>query len=311
MVAAPIISQLYATDHLDASKVRVVDVDGVSTRYYEDGSGAPLVLFSGGQIGSLYTIDSYSLNLDALAKHFRVIAVDKLGQGGTAGPLTDADFTWEATVAHAKRFIETLGLRGAHLAGHSRGGMLISALAYELAPGTVKSLVIIDSGTLAPTDPTTGSGSFYADLPHYDEPEREVRAEPLAQAFKPQQVTSDFMDRMLAHATSPEFARITAKMSTGATERFLASLDKAHDAILIRIAAEGLPVPVLMLWDYNDKSAPVRWAPPLLGIIAPKTSWTELHIFNEGGHYTFRENPEQFNRVVTGFCQHVDTVVRA
>ena len=306
-----IISPLYATDHLAASKLHVVDVDGIATRYYEDGVGVPLVLFAGGQIGSLYTIDSYSLNLDALARHFRVIAVDKLGQGGTAGPLRDADYTWEATVAHAKRFIEILGLKGAHLAGHSRGGMLIPSLAYELPPGTVKSLVIIDSGTLAPTDPTTATGAFYATVPHYDEPEREVRAEPLAQAFKTQQITSDFMDRMLAHAKSAEYARITAKMNAGALDTFLTSLDKAHDMILAKIAAEGLPVPVLMLWDYNDKSAPVRWAPPLLDVIAPKTSWTELHIFNEGGHYTFRENPEQFNRVVTGFCQHVDAAVRA
>ena len=93
MVATSIVSPLYATDHLDVSKVHVVDIDGISTRYYEDGAGSPLVLFSGGQIGSLYTIDSYSLNLDALAKHFRVIAVDKLGQGGTAGPLSDAAYT--------------------------------------------------------------------------------------------------------------------------------------------------------------------------------------------------------------------------
>lgn len=311
MVATSMISPLYAADHLDPAKLHFVDVDGVRTRYYEDGTGSPLVLFPGGQIGSLYTIDSYSLNLDALAKHFRVIAVDKLGQGGTAGPASDGDYTWEATVQHAQRFIETLGLRGAHLAGHSRGGMLISSLAYALAPGTVQSLIIIDSGTLAPADPTTASGAFYANLPHYEEPEREVRAEPLAQAFKPQQVTPDFMDRMLVHATSVEFARVTAKMAAGGTERFLASLDQAHDALLARIAAEGLPVPVLMLWDYNDQSAPVRWAPPLLDVIAPKTSWTELHIFNEGGHYTFRENPEQFNRVVAGFCQHVDTVTSA
>ena len=62
-------------------------------------------------------------------------------------------------------------------------------------------------------------------------------------------------------AKSAEYARITAKMNAGAIDTFLTSLDKGHDMILAKIAAEGLPVPVLMLWDYNDKSAPVRWAP--------------------------------------------------
>ena len=33
------------------------------TRYYEDGQGEPLVLFHGGEFGSLYTLDSWSLNL--------------------------------------------------------------------------------------------------------------------------------------------------------------------------------------------------------------------------------------------------------
>lgn len=232
------LSPVYASDHLDASKVKYVDADGVKTRYYEDGDGPPLVLFSGGQIGSIYTLDSYSLNFDTPAKHFRVIGMDKLGEGGTAGPLTDADFTWEATVRHAQRFIEIMGLTGVHIGGHSRGGMLVSSLAYAM-PDVVKSIVIIDSGTLAPSDPTTPDGGFYA-------------------------------------------------------------------ALLDRIAAEGIPVPVLMLWDYNDKSAPFRWGPLLLDVIAPKAPWTEMHVFNQGGHYTFRENLEQFNRVVTGFCEQVE-----
>jgi 2-hydroxy-6-oxonona-2,4-dienedioate hydrolase len=207
------LSTMYETDRFDTSKVRFIDVDGIHTRVYEAGSGPTLVLFSGGQIGSLYSIDSYSLNLEALAEDLHVIAIDKIGQGATGAPEDDANLTWEATVQHAKRAIEVLGLQAAHLAGHSRGGMLISALSYELAD-LVKSLVIIDSGTLAPNEP---GPNFYGELPTFDKGTMEAaRIEPDTQAFKPEQVTDDFMARMLELSKDPAFQRIQARMEGGA-----------------------------------------------------------------------------------------------
>lgn len=297
------ISRTYASDTLDATKLRFIDVDGIRTRIYEDGAGPTLVLFSGGQIGSLYCLDSFSLNLPQLAERLHVVAIDKIGQGATLAPADDADLTWEATVQHARRAIEVLGLRDVHLAGHSRGGMLISELAYQL-PDLVKSIVIIDSGTLAPTEP---GPNFYAELPRPPTGTLEAaRVEPDAQAFKPEQVTDDFIRRMLTLSRDPDFQAIQQRMDAGGATTFLASLDAAHDAILARIAEEGLPVPTLMLWDYNDRSAPLPWGYRLLDIMAPKTPRLEFHVFNQGGHYTFRENPEAFNRVVMSWIADVE-----
>ena len=298
-----VLSTMYETDGFDTSKVRFVDVDGIQTRVYENGSGPTLVLFSGGQIGSLYSIDSFSLNLEALAADLRVVAIDKIGQGATGAPEADEALTWEGTVRHARRAIEVLGLEEVHLAGHSRGGMLISSLSYEMGDA-VKSLVIIDSGTLAPTEP---GPNFYGELAVFPKGTPEAaRIEPDTQAFKPEQVTDDFMARMLELSKDPAFQRIQAQMEAGAANTFLASLDAAHEAILERIAAEGLPVPTLMLWDYNDKSAPVSSGYKLLDIIAPRTPWTEFHVFNQGGHYPFRENPQSFNRVVRSWVLDVE-----
>src|SRR5690348_12819649 len=87
-------------DGLDPSKLHLIDVDGIRTRYYEDGTGEPLVLFPGGVFGTHYSLDAFSLNLPALARHFRVIAVDKLGQGHTDNPKTDADYSVAALLRH-------------------------------------------------------------------------------------------------------------------------------------------------------------------------------------------------------------------
>ena len=68
---------------------RFIDVDGIRTRYFEKGGGEALVLFHGSHFGTTDACDSaidWELNFDRLAQWFRVIAVDKLGQGHTDNP---------------------------------------------------------------------------------------------------------------------------------------------------------------------------------------------------------------------------------
>ncbi|MEN0140263.1 MAG: alpha/beta fold hydrolase, partial [Rhodococcus sp. (in: high G+C Gram-positive bacteria)] len=60
-------------------KVRFIDVNGVRTRFYEEGTGDPLVLVHGIRLGA----DSWFHNIDQLAVGRRVIAPDLLGCGFT------------------------------------------------------------------------------------------------------------------------------------------------------------------------------------------------------------------------------------
>ena len=103
---------------------RTIDIDGISTRYYEAGSGDPLVLVYGGNFGtsdsgsSAYT---WSQNWRALGRSHRVIMPDKLGQGHTDNPKND-DYTMRAVVQHLAGFLGAMKLPPVHLVGHSRGG---------------------------------------------------------------------------------------------------------------------------------------------------------------------------------------------
>jgi hypothetical protein len=57
---------------------RFVDVDGITTRYFDKGSGEVLVLFHGSHLGTNDACESaldWELNCDRLAEWFRVIAV--------------------------------------------------------------------------------------------------------------------------------------------------------------------------------------------------------------------------------------------
>src|SRR3954471_2892555 len=91
---------------------KTIDVDGIGTRYYEAGSGDPIVMIYGGNFGtsdsgsSAYT---WSRNWRALAEHHRVILPDKLGQGHTDNPRND-DYTMRAVVQHLAGFLRAMDL---------------------------------------------------------------------------------------------------------------------------------------------------------------------------------------------------------
>lgn len=293
------------TETFDGTKLHFVDVAGVRTRYYEDGDGEPLVLFHGGQYASLYSLDAWSLALPSLAKRFRVVAVDKLGQGHTDNPAQPQDYTFQRLLEHSIAFLDALGIRDAHLAGHSRGALLVAAIALT-RPDLAKTVVCVSTNTLAPDDQQYPGGQFYRDVeartPAGAPSHASVRIEPEAQAWSTAQVTDDFASRLLAIAELPKFQSAKEVMKSVSETVFMPSLSQVKEQTLERIDANGMPCPTLVIWGWNDKSAFVPLAWKLYERIAARTDDCALHIVNHSGHYVFREQPDEFVRAVSAFC---------
>lgn len=293
-------------DRLDGERVRTLDISGFRTRVYEAGVGPPLLLIHGGQFGSLYSLDCWSLILGPLAKHFRVIAFDKLGQGHTDPPRRSEDYVVEAVQAHIDALVDSLELDDFYVLGHSRGGVPALRLAVERHQ-RVRSLILVDSGSAAPFDPAVPVGAFYANLEPADgdraPTRRDVTREPLAQAIDPRWITDDFVERMLAIASLP------AQRGTRATFRSLEdavwrpSLAASRAWGLGAIDAGRLVTPTLVLWGYEDRSAPRHQGVRLYERIAATTRDAEFVMLNRAGHYVFRDRPAAFVDVVSRFCQ--------
>lgn len=295
-----------AAPELNPDALHHTEVCGLRTRYYEAGDpgSPPLVLVHGGQYGSWYSLDSWDTVLRPLAEHLRVIALDRPGQGHTEAPRGAEGYRWEAGEWHLERFLEQVVGGRAHLVGHSRGSLLVARLALR-RPELVRSLTLVDAGSLAPEDPSyPRSEAFYARLPApppgLPGPEA-VRIEPEAQSVSTAHLTGDFLSRLVEIALLPGVAHARSEMAERRDALFQPSLERARGAALDAIRERGLPSPTLLLWGADDPSTPARAGRRLAELIGRRTRHSEFRLIDRAGHYCFREQPATFVRELLGF----------
>lgn len=96
-------------------------VDGLTTGYLEAGAGEPVILLHGGEFGASAQI-GWSELIPALAQHYRVIAPDQLGYGGSAKVLDFVDGRG-MRIRHIAAFTRALGIESAAFVGNSMGAI--------------------------------------------------------------------------------------------------------------------------------------------------------------------------------------------
>jgi 2-hydroxy-6-oxonona-2,4-dienedioate hydrolase len=280
-----------------------IDAAGIRTRYYDAGQGEPIVCIYGGNFGSDTSAPSarcWDQNFAALAERFRVIALDKLGQGFTDNPQRDEDYTMAAVVRHAADFIRALDLPPVHLVGHSRGGYVAARLALE-APQLVRSLTIINSGTLTPGVST--NETVLSRCPHPPYTRDSARWIYEGYCYRPETVTDDWIETVYEVMQQPKHRESVRKMMGEQllVTQFLPALARDKRETLAWIAEGRLQRPVQVIWGFNDRTIAAQYGVDLFHLIAAHERRTTLSIFNESGHFPYREHPERFNALMTRF----------
>ena len=281
---------------------KFIDVKGIRTRYFEAGEGEPLLLLHGGQFGTWNCATDWDRNFEGLARDFHVFAVDKIAQGHTDNPRSPADYIFATGVQHIRDFMKAVGLERAHIAGHSRGGYGAVRVALE-SPELVKSLIIVDSGSIMHE-----AAPFYAELErkaaHITDPRQKHEFYMVNSLYAGTIVSQGWLDDVMSFVTSPKYREaIETNLATRAVwQADHIARQRETKAWIARGDLKNMPV--LVIWAYEDQGAPmVECGIPAMHLILPNVRNAQMHIFNQSGHYVYREHPEKFNAVLSAFIK--------
>jgi pimeloyl-ACP methyl ester carboxylesterase len=290
----------YYPANTDMGEEKWLDVDGIRTRYFDQGEGERIVMIHGAQLGArdgASSAKTWALNFPVLKAWNNAIAFDKLGQGYTDNPKSDANYTMHAIVQHAIAFLDKLGKKPYHVVGHSRGGYVVARLALE-RPDLVKTCVCVSSGSLSP-------GQSRTHIVFKDPPQPQLSRESIRwfcerYSFNPKIVTEDWLDGSVAIAETDRNKLAVAKMNKEGLlkKQFLPQLAKQKSETHRWLLQRGMPCPTLVVWGYNDPAATLDNGMQLIELFMEKQRDTEVRIFNKSGHFVMREHPAAFNRLI-------------
>lgn len=247
-----------------------VEIDGLRTNVERAGEGPPVVLLHGW--GS--SARALAPIIRALTPSHTVWALDLPGFGLTLQPRE----TWgiEEYAGFVRHAMARFGIERADFIGHSRGGAMSIVLAAQ-TPDLVNRLVLVGSAGIR---------------------------SPRTLRLRLKGFTARSGRRVLGH-----------RLAGRAGERLLAALyDRLGmsdyrsagpmRAIFVKLVNEDLslllPViqaPTLLIWGAQDQETPI-WMGQQMASQIPQA---ELVVLERAGHFSFVDEPEQFEQAVTRF----------
>ena len=257
-----------------------VSVDGLNTRYVEDGSGSVVLLLHGLAMGS--SLEVYEKNIPALARAgFRAIAFDQPAFGTTDPP---KDFSEAYRGNFILKFMDTLGIQKAHMVGHSNTGlnMAEAILHHSDRAGKVVALATIP---LLPLLPDQKGGTP-------EPPKKEPALEDIQKL-----VERDIFNKSLI---KEEYVQLKYRFSTGNNFEAFVQARKgevdpyAGDAPLWKRFAES-SLPRLYLYGKDDRGGVVAKRCALLKEKYPNTN---MQLVEGCSHLVMMDQPDEFNNKV-------------
>jgi len=280
----------------DSFQSLFVNANGVKTRFIVAGQGMPLVLVHGGGPGASGEY-GWRQNIPALAQHFQVFALDRVGFGLTDTPV---DELGDPVLAqHLADFIDALCLKELYMMGNSMGAYGVAKYAVD-HPDRVKKMVLVASGSIAAAmglehKPSEGMRA----MRRFDsEPTREnMRAVLEGLVFNKAGITDELIEGRLKLATQPG-AMASQKLQQKYRERLKTDPNLRQQYSLLHRFPE-LTIPAIMIWGKEDRFAPIEELGYPLRDMLPNLR--AFHVFERSGHQVQNDEVEKFNRVVLDF----------
>jgi pimeloyl-ACP methyl ester carboxylesterase len=267
-----------------------IKVGDINTRFWTSGNeGTTVVLIHG--IGD--AVETWRPNIDVLAEHHRVYALDIVGFGHSDKPPIQPSLSFGAQFV--SDFMETQHIERASVIGNSMGGGISLQFAIQF-PDKLERLVLEAAAALG-----NGVATFFHlfSIPIIGElltrPSRWGVSWLLRQvAYDPALITDDIVELYYQLYKLP-----------GAQRSFLSTLRAGVNCFgqrprFVRPIVDNLSkitCPTLIIWGKQDRIIPVAHAQ----IARNGIPNAELHILEPCGHEPHFERPDDFNRLVLDF----------
>lgn len=264
----------------------------LNIHYNDCGNGVEVVVMLHGSGPGASGWANFNRNIEPLVDAgYRVLLIDCPGWG-KSDSIVNSGSRSDLNARIVKGVIDQLGIDRISILGNSMGGH--SAVAFALAyPENVAKLVLMGGGT--------GGMSLYAPMPTeglkllnglYREPTLEnLKKFNDVFVFDPSVLTEDMLQQRLANILGRK----------DHLENFLASLaanPRQFPDFGPRLP--GIAAPTLIVWGRQDRVVPFDTGLRLVAGIPN----SQLHIFNQCGHWAQWEHADAFNRLVVDFLKH-------
>lgn len=269
------------------------NANGVKTRAIEAGDG-PVLIFLHGTGGHA---EAYVRNLEAHAKHFRVLAIDMVGHGYTDMP--DLDYGMQVYVDHLKAFLDAIGAKTASISGESLGATVAAWFALQYPDRVDK--IVMNTGMMIPPD-EKGSKELQDLLDRSRKasgpPNREaIRARIRWLMHEDKSVTEELIDIRLKIYSQPGRGAIIRRI---AEQSIGTILDPERQKTWYnKNQLKNLRCPTLVLWTRHNPGQTV----PIAEEGAKLIPNAEMVILENSAHWPQWEEPDAFNRLHLAFLR--------
>lgn len=262
--------------------------------YHESGAGEPLFLLHGSGPG-VTAWTNFGGNLPYFAEHFRCIAPDLPGYGGSTGVLGDPVGGAATAILH---MMDELGIERAHVLGNSFGAMIGGRFAAAY-PDRIHKLVTI-GGIGVPLFSTFPYEGIARLSEFVENPTREQLVAWLnSMVYDPATVTEEMIETRLAAASEPAARETNQRVYSRAVLKAIGAGMSGPDAVQGFAHLPKIQAPTLLTWGREDRVNPLDIAMLPLRLIPN----AELHVFPRCGHWAMIEQKEAFEQVVLGFLK--------
>ena len=282
---------------------RTIEVMGLRTRVIDEGDGAPIVMVHG--VGGW--AENWRETIAVLAENGkRAIAVDLPGFGESDAPRRASQFG--PRDAFYPRFMtslfDELGLRSAHLVGHSMGGT-VAYLTAVSAPERIRSLTFVAGGGLG-TDlalflrlAALPGMTLFARLVGDRGQGRQVLRTCFFDHSRIPQTLYEEVDRY-GYRSFPEFVRA---LRSGVTIRGVKHGLRTHWVA----QAPRYSRPVLVVWGREDIVLPIRHLADAKAVFPQ----AEVRVIERCGHLVMVERSDEFLAALVPFVDRAEAAVAA